>query len=160
VLGLLVNDPAQPQVRPTLDVDLVVGARTRAQFYRLQEKLRQRGFREAPEGPVCRWLVQGVPVDLMPAEDNVLGFTKQWYPAALSSAEVRVVEGMAIRVISPPCFLATKLEAFRGRGREDFVASHDLEDLVAVVDGRPEVVDETARAEPKLRRLERLAALA
>jgi hypothetical protein len=48
-------------------------------------------------------------------------------------------------------FLAFKLEAFDGRGKGDYRASHDLEDLVAVIDGRPEVVDEVAGASEALR---------
>jgi hypothetical protein len=39
-------------------------------------------------------------------------------------------------------FLATKLEAFRGRGQGDFLFSHDLEDLMAVVDGRASLLEE------------------
>jgi len=34
-------------------------------------------------------------------------------------------------------FLATKFAAFDGRGKGDYMASHDLEDIVAVVDGVP-----------------------
>jgi len=36
-------------------------------------------------------------------------------------------------------FCATKLEAFAGRGKHDYQSSHDLEDLMAVVDGRPKL---------------------
>jgi hypothetical protein len=43
-------------------------------------------------------------------------------------------------------FCATKLEAFAGRGRQDYMASHDLEDLVSVLDGRPEMVEEIVLA--------------
>ncbi len=46
---------------------------------------------------------------------------------------------------------ATKLEAFYGRGGGDFLASHDLEDLAVVIDGRPELVDEVAACEAALR---------
>ena len=53
--------------------------------------------------------------------------------------------------MAPPHFLATKLEAFYGRGGGDYLASHDLEDLVAVIDGRPEIVDEVAAADKGLR---------
>lgn len=48
-------------------------------------------------------------------------------------------------------FLATKLEAFHGRGGGDFLASHDLEDIAVVVDGRPELVNEVAACEIALR---------
>jgi hypothetical protein len=40
----------------------------------------------------------------------------------------------ALRAIQT--FVATKLEAFKGRGGADFLGSHDLEDVVSVVDGR------------------------
>jgi hypothetical protein len=36
------------------------------------------------------------------------------------------------------------MEAFRERGRMDFQASHDLEDFVAVIDGRSTILDEIA----------------
>jgi hypothetical protein len=42
--------------------------------------------------------------------------------------------------------MATKLEAFRGRGRGDHLRSHDLEDVVLLVDGREELVDEVDSA--------------
>ncbi|MBU4278474.1 MAG: nucleotidyl transferase AbiEii/AbiGii toxin family protein [Proteobacteria bacterium] len=152
VLELLISDPAQPPVRPTLDVDLVVGAHSWIEFTRQQEKLRELGFREDPNGPICRWNIEGVAVDLMPAEEEVQGYiTNRWYAAALRTAEIMVLEGLEIKVISAPCFLATKLEAFDGRGERDFMASHDLEDLVAVVDGREELAEEVARSEPELR---------
>jgi hypothetical protein len=36
------------------------------------------------------------------------------------------------------------MEAFRGRGKMDFQASHDLEDFVAVIEGRETLVQEIA----------------
>lgn len=152
VLELLISDPAQPPVRPTLDVDLVVGARNWSEFTRQQDKLRELGFREVPEGPICRWSVDGVPVDLMPADEEVQGYiTNRWYAAALRTAQMIELDGLEIKIISAPCFLATKLDAFDGRGERDFMASHDLEDVVAVVDGREELAEEVARSEPELR---------
>jgi hypothetical protein len=38
-------------------------------------------------------------------------------------------------------------EAFHDRGQADVRGSHDLEDIVAVIDGRPEVIDEVALRE-------------
>lgn len=130
VLELLISDPAQPPVRHTLDVDLVVGARSWSELTRQQEKLREMGFREDPNGPICRWNIDGIAVDLMPADKKVRGYlTNRWYAAALRTAQVHTLEGLEVKVISAPCFLATKLEAFDGRGERDFTASHDLEDL-------------------------------
>ena len=64
---------------------------------------------------------------------------------------LRLPSGQSIRLIAPPVFLATKLEAFRGRGGGDFLASHDLEDIAVVIDGRPELMDEVSTSEPELR---------
>jgi hypothetical protein len=47
-------------------------------------------------------------------------------------------------MITAPYFLGTKMEAFRGRGQMDFLASHDLEDFVAVIDGRSTILPEIA----------------
>lgn len=46
-----------------------------------------------------------------------------------------VVNGMVIRHISAPLFIVTKLEAFAGRGNADYLFSHDLGDILAVVVG-------------------------
>jgi len=60
--------------------------------------------------------------------------------------------GPAIRLVTPACFLGTKLEAFEDRGRGDYLESHDLEDVLTVVDGRPEIVSEIMHADPDVRR--------
>jgi hypothetical protein len=43
---------------------------------------------------------------------------------------------LKIRLVAPIYFCASKLEAFAGRGKNDFHASRNQEDLIAVVDGR------------------------
>ncbi|MGB2663391.1 MAG: hypothetical protein WAK48_05275 [Candidatus Acidiferrum sp.] len=49
-------------------------------------------------------------------------------------------------------FLRVKArEAFAGRGKNDFPASRDLEDLIAVVDGRAELVGEIQAAADDVR---------
>jgi hypothetical protein len=59
---------------------------------------------------------------------------------------VNLSHGQAIRVIAAPFFLGTKMEAFRARGRMDFQASHDLEDFVAVIEGRNTLLQEIAES--------------
>ncbi len=66
-------------------------------------------------------------------------------------------------MIAAPAFVATKLEAFAGRGQGDYLFSHDLGDIISVIDGRDSLVDEMANADPALRQgvaeeLERLMA--
>ncbi len=45
-------------------------------------------------------------------------------------------------MISPVYLLATKLEAFNDRGNNDFLANHDLEDILTLVNGREELISE------------------
>lgn len=152
--GLLVTDPGQPFIRPTDDVDLICEALVPADYHRVERVLRKRGFAQdvRPDAPVCRWRVGDLAVDVMPTLDHVLGFSNRWYPLALQSAAVLTLpSGRDIRAITAPVFLATKLEAFDGRGQGDFQASHDLEDLLAVVDGRAALLAECRTCPDELR---------
>lgn len=88
----------------------------------------------------------------MPSDPSILGFANQWQGAGIPHAvERQLPSGAVIRAVSPPYLLATKLEAFKGRGERDFLASHDFDDIIALVDGREEVVDELASASADVR---------
>ncbi len=101
---------------------------------------------------MCRWFHSEAILDVMPLDQKILGFSNRWYRAAMESAiPHKLLRDLEIRVVSAPYFLATKMEAFRGRGRGDFLARHDLEDLIFVIDGRPTIVEE-ARTESSLLR--------
>jgi hypothetical protein len=63
----------------------------------------------------------------------------------------QLADDLQIRMVTAPLFLATKIDAFKSRGKGDFSVSHDLEDLISVVDGRPEIVEEVQAATPELR---------
>jgi len=60
-------------------------------------------------------------------------------------------DDLEIRMVTAPYFVATKLEAFKGRGAGDFPGSHDLEDVVSVVDGRETLSTEVRAAGAGLR---------
>ena len=87
----------------------------------------------------------------MPTDATVLGFSNRWYPDAIETATTIDVAGHRVRIVTPALFIATKLEAFRGRGGGNVFASHDLEDIIAVVDGRPEIVSDVAAASSNVR---------
>jgi hypothetical protein len=111
------------------------------------------GFRNSQEknAPVCRWVNENLILDLMPTDPSILGFSNRWYRPALEHAETIRVEQYEIRVITALYFLATKLEAFHGRGKNDCRSSHDLEDILTVIDGRAEITKEVSAVEPGLR---------
>ena len=152
--ALLITDRAAPPVRATHDVDAVVATASLPEYQQLGKTLRERGFVQTVEGgePPYRWTRGGMKLDVMPISDAVLGFSNRWYESAMrEAAMVQLADGLIIRLVAPVHFIATKLVAFDDRGRGDYLESHDLEDVLAVVDGRPELVDELAQAEPSLR---------
>lgn len=151
--GLLLTDAAASGIRPTNDVDAIVDVTTYAKYAALSERLRELGLTEDhTEGaPLCRWRYGKLIVDVMPVGEEVLGFSNRWYPSAIRTAQRLSIAGSHVQLVTAVYFVATKLEAFRGRGRGDVTLSHDLEDIVAVVDGRPEIVEEIASASNETR---------
>lgn len=148
--GLLITDEAAPPIRATKDVDVIVQVTSISEYYLLSEKLRKQGFTEdmSEDAPMCRWINDKVILDVMPTEPSILGFGNQWYiPAMKSAALVLLPSGRTVRMVSAPYFLMTKLEAFKGRGNDDYLTSHDIEDFIAVVDGRPELLGEVKQSE-------------
>jgi hypothetical protein len=149
IRSLLVSDPAAGAARPTDDVDLIVELPDRVAHVKLGAELRARGFSEANEegAPICRWKVEGVRVDVMPVDPEILGFSNVWYFGAHERALAVPTPDGTLRILDGPHFCATKLEAFASRGDGDLY-HHDLEDFIALVDGRPELVAEI-RSSPK-----------
>ena len=83
----------------------------------------------------------------------MLGFSNGWYPLACATAwAARLPSGRNVQVIAAPAFVATKLEAFAGRGQGDYLFSHDLADITSVVDGRDSLLVELEQADSELRR--------
>ena len=150
--GLLITDPGAAPVRPTLNVDAIVQVASYTELMALEVRLRQLGFEQPHvEGaPLCRWTYGDLILDLMPTDSTILGFSNRWYPQALENAGTAEVGDQKVRLISAPYFLATKLEAFHGRGQFDYRMSRDVEDMVTVVDGRPEIVAEVQQAATSL----------
>jgi hypothetical protein len=154
-VALWITDPAAPPIRPTKDVDVVVEVTTRSAFHAFEGRLRSLRFGEDQiDGVICRWRHRdsGLILDAMPADPALLGFENRWQGAAIPHAIKRELpSGAKIRAAPPTYLLATKIEAFKGRGEGDFMASRDLADIIALVDGREELVAEVAEAPPELR---------
>jgi len=153
-VDLLLTDAAAAPARVTYDVDLVAQVAALSGYHKLESEFSNLGFkRDTSDGaPICRWRLAGLEVDLMPTETHILGFANRWYPLAMQTAQwVELPNALKIRLIAAPVFLATKFEAFADRGKGDFLGSHDLEDIVNVLDGRPELVDEVGVCSMELR---------
>ena len=152
--GFLITDPAAADIRPTKDVDLIVEVASRVEYHRLEDELRNLGFVQKFEqdSPICRWVVDDVLVDVMPTEENILGFSNRWYLSAINSSSIlKIGDNLEIRMVLAPYFIASKIEAFHGRGKNDYLLSHDLEDIINVIDGRLELIAEIKKSPPELK---------
>lgn len=153
-VGLLLTDPAAAAARVTYDVDLVAEVTALRGYHQMEARIAQLGFSRdtSPDAPICRWRYRDIEVDLMPTDSRVLGFANRWYPMAVATANrVELSAQITIRLITAPLFVATKFEAFADRGKQDILGSHDLEDIINVIDGRPELADEVIAADRELR---------
>jgi hypothetical protein len=152
--GMLVTDPAAAPVRLTNDADVIAEIFSYEQYVEFSDRLRALGFAEdhSEGAPLCRWKHGKLTLDVMPLDERVLGFSNRWYVGAMAHAtELPLKSGHRIRMVTAPYFLATKFEAFQNRGGGDVFASHDLEDIISVIDGRPEILPELHQARPELR---------
>ena len=116
--GIFVTDPAAGGIRPTKDVNAIVDVTSYAQYTALSDRLRNLGLVEdnSEGAPLCRWRQGNVIVDVMPTDASVLGFSNRWYPMAIDTAQHLDIAGHRVRIVTPALFIATKLEAFHGRG--------------------------------------------
>ena len=153
--GLLLTDQVtKEQVRHTDDVDLIVHTLGYVGFNALQNQLKAHGFKapmpnpSEPE-PICALYLGDLRVDFMPDDERVLGFSNRWYQAAMATAtNYALTPDVNIQLVTPVYFLATKLEAYKGRGNNDVLSSRDIEDILNIVDGREELISEVKSAEP------------
>ena len=157
--GLLLTQARPDRIRITEDVDIVAQVLTVHDYHAIESRVRAQGFSNdmRTDAPVCRWVYKNVTLDVMPSVKDILGFANCWYPLAIATAQPVVLSsGQTIKLIAAPVFIATKLEAFKDRGKDasgqpDFLGSHDLEDIITVSDRRPELLDECQAMPAELR---------
>ena len=154
--ALFVDETAHSGVRQTEDVDFIVDVVTTADYYKFEKELRKLGFREDIKGPICRWLLDSnsltIKLDVMPTDETILGFSNRWYELAIQeSEEITLPSGLKIRVVSPTYFIATKFEAFAGRGKGDYF-SRDIEDIIFVMEHRQNLLLELIDSHEELKK--------
>lgn len=144
VAELYAVDPELSDIRPTLDIDCVVEISSRLKYYALEEKLISKGFHHdtTPGAPVCRKIYEDIIVDIMPTDPDILGFSNRWYSDGIENKiEKKLPDGSKIFVFPVEYYIATKFMALADRGGNDIRGSHDLEDIVYIMDNAPELVD-------------------
>jgi predicted nucleotidyltransferase len=140
---------AAPEARPTDDVDVIVELASYGEYAHLEDRLRSIGFvNDTNSGVVCRHKIHSLTVDIMPTHPDALGFSNRWYPDGFKRAiPYSIDERTIINIFSLPYFIASKLEAFKARGGNDFRFSTDFEDIVYVLDNGDNVAGQLLAAE-------------
>ena len=144
-------DSKTEEIRPTDDIDIVVEIYTHQEYAALDEQLRKLGFvNDQTTRVICRYSIQGLIVDVMPTQIDALGFSNKWYQPAFENSIQYNLGDEKIRIFSPPFFIASKLEAFLQRGKNDGRTSTDFEDINFLFENRSTIWKELNDAETTL----------
>lgn len=141
------------EIRPTDDVDVIIEILNYKNRTELEEKLRKIGFsHDIESGVICRYIIKGIIVDIMPTDDPTIGFHNKWYPEGFNNAiNHKIDEKYSVQILNAPYFIATKLEAFKGRGNNDGRTSQDFEDIIFVLENRESIWNEMNNANNNLK---------
>lgn len=148
-ISLYTNDPAAGEIRPTTDIDMTIRlAYSYSQWAAMQERLSELAFYPDPEGhAMCSYKFNEISVDIMPSEDGHMGAANKWYKIGFENIQTVNIHEERVQILSAPCFIATKFEAFNSRGG-DYRTSHDFEDIIYVIDNRIDIVREILNDNP------------
>jgi hypothetical protein len=80
-----------------------------------------------------------------------LGPANRWYKLGFENLWTVMAKDQLINILSAPCWLATKFEAFNNRGK-DYRTSHDMEDIIYVLDNRLDIVSEIEKDNSNIRK--------
>ncbi len=155
VAPLLHTERVLAGVRATKDVDGIVASASYGDVDRLASTLRAQGFTHVTDttAHMHRWRSPAqILFDLVPAGKHPGGTGSDWDALALRSPVVVTINGVTFRHVTAAVFIAMKLEAYSDRGGGNVHASHDIEDVIALMASRPSIVDDVRVAEPKVRK--------
>lgn len=142
VVSLYTDDPAADEIRPTQDIDMTINIINLSHWEKVQTQLGALDFHPDPFGnAICSYKYKDIPVDIMATEDGPLGPANRWYKIGFENLWTSKAKDQEIKILSAPCYLATKFEAFNDRG-SDYRISHDIEDIIYVLDNRMGIVEE------------------
>lgn len=135
--------------RPTDDVDVVVELLAYKNYAAVEEQLRAIGFaNDISSKVICRYKYEGLIVDIMPTSEKILGFSNKWYaPGFKQAIDYAIDEMHTIKIFPAAYFIASKLETFKGRGKNDGRTSSDFEDIIFVLNYRNTIWKELQEAD-------------
>ena len=151
VVSLYTDDPAADDIRPTADIDITVKLMNQGNYLQMQKRLSSLGFKLDMTGhSICSYKYKDIPVDIMSTEDMPLIPSSIWFRLGLDTLQTVKVNNVDIQILSVPYFLATKFKAFNDRG-VDYRTSHDIEDIIYILDNRINIVNEINQADSEVK---------
>lgn len=138
VVALYADDPAADEVRPTDDVDIVVGISSYTEFTLFESAIRLLGFQNVIDSKISsRYRINEIIVDVAPAEETALSSTNKWYKQGMEESFLYKIDNeISIRLMPFAYFIASKIEAHNSRNKSDLRTSKDFEDIVYSFDNR------------------------
>lgn len=151
IVSLYADDPAAEEIRPTQDIDMTLNIINLTKWNEIQNTLASLGIHPDPFGhAICSYRYKDIPIDIMPAEDSPLGPANRWYKIGFNNLKITNALDQEIQILPIPCYLATKFEAFNSRGK-DYRTSHDMEDIIYVIDNNSTIVEEVLESDIRIR---------
>lgn len=153
VISLYTDDPSADEIRPTTDIDMTINLANYTEWLQMHERLAELDFYPDPQGQsICSYKFKDIAIDIMPADDTSIGISNTWYkPGIKYIQQIELLQGLKINILPSSYFLATKLEAFKDRGKNDFYGSHDFEDIIYLIDNRTTIVQEIITSEEEVK---------
>lgn len=145
-VSLYINDPAADDVRPTKDLDISLAIASLGELEVIRKQLIRKGFKQSPEDDIiCRFRYEDIKVDVMSTKAVGWAPANPWFASGFAQKEIIEIEDQKIQILPLPYFLASKFSAFNDRSAIDPRTSHDLEDIVYVLDNRMDIVEKLAK---------------
>lgn len=134
VVSLYIDDSSADDVRPTKDIDISMEIVSLSGLEKIRAELTQKGFYQSSEDDViCRFRYQDIKVDVMATKAIGWAPANPWFAPGYSQLLEFDLDGIKIKYLSLPYYLATKFTAFYNRGIKDPRTSHDFEDIVYIL---------------------------
>ncbi len=151
-VSLYINDPAADDVRPTKDLDISLAIASLGELEVIRKQLIRKGFKQSPEDDIiCRFRYEDIKVDVMSTKAVGWAPANPWFASGFAQKEIIEIEDQRIQILPLPYFLASKFSAFNDRGAIDPRTSHDLEDIVYVLDNRMDIVEKLVKVPDDVR---------
>ncbi|GAB4518951.1 MAG: hypothetical protein Tsb004_29780 [Allomuricauda sp.] len=148
VVSLYIDDMAAEDIRPTKDLDLTFQLASFAELEELRVQLTEKGFTQSADDNVnCRFRYEDLKIDVMSTQSVGWAPSNPWFAKGFEKAITKSLDGVNIKVLPLPYFLATKMEAFFDRGIKDVYASHDLEDITYLLNYTTTIDEQIIAAE-------------